>query len=81
VGEGTSVKLLFRTASEDGAKEAGDAEDEAGQPEPKRVAASVLVIDDDPDVRAFIAATLEEQGYRVRQAADGAQGIKEAARD
>jgi PAS domain S-box-containing protein len=81
VGEGTSVKLLFRTASEDGAKEAGDAEDEAGQPEPKRVAASVLVIDDDPDVRGFIAAALEEQGYRVRQASGGRPGLAELQRE
>jgi DNA-binding response OmpR family regulator len=32
-------------------------------------------------VRQFIVATLEEQGYRVREAADGAHGLKEAARE
>ncbi|MBA2466063.1 MAG: response regulator, partial [Sphingomonas sp.] len=37
---------------------------------------SVLVIDDDPDVRAFIAAALAEQGYRVREASDGRKGLK-----
>jgi CheY-like chemotaxis protein len=35
----------------------------------------VLVIDDDPDVRGFIAASLEEQGYRVREASDGREGL------
>jgi DNA-binding response OmpR family regulator len=47
----------------------------------RRKAASILVIDDDPDVRQFIVTTLEEQGYRVREAADGARGLKEAARE
>jgi DNA-binding response OmpR family regulator len=42
-----------------------------------RLTASVLVIDDDPDVRGFIVATLEEQGYRVRQASDGRRGLVE----
>ena len=32
---------------------------------------TVLVVDDDPDVRAFLVAGLEEAGYRVSQAADG----------
>ena len=36
--------------------------------------ASVLVIDDDPDVRDFIVASLEEQGYR------GARGERRRAR-
>ena len=47
----------------------------------RNAGASVLVIDDDPDVRGFIAATLEEQGYRVRQASDGRQGLAEFARE
>ena len=33
------------------------------------------MIDDDPDVRSFIATTLEEHGYRVREASDGRQGL------
>jgi DNA-binding response OmpR family regulator len=41
----------------------------------------VLVIDDDPDVRGFIAAALEEQGYRVRQASDGKEGLAEVERE
>jgi len=80
LGEGTKVKILFRAAESDvSADEALGSEDaDSGEGmEP----ASVLVIDDDPDVRAFIVATLEEQGYRVRQAADGARGLKEAARE
>jgi DNA-binding response OmpR family regulator len=74
------VKILFRAANaEVAADDAGAGEDaEANESVDP---ASVLVIDDDPDVRAFIVATLEEQGYRVREAADGARGLKEAARE
>ena len=43
--------------------------------------ASVLVIDDDPDVRGFIVTSLEEQGYRVREASDGRKGLKAIAED
>jgi DNA-binding response OmpR family regulator len=43
-------------------------------------ARSVLVIDDDPDVREFIASALEEQGYRVEEAADGREGLTKLER-
>jgi PAS domain S-box-containing protein len=79
-GEGTAVKLLFRRGDGEAAEEArepGATEQADASPMP----ATVLVIDDDPDVRGFIAATLEEQGYRVRQASDGRQGLAEFARE
>jgi PAS domain S-box-containing protein len=78
-GDGTSVKMYFRAADSESVAEApGVAADEAESAE--RGPASILVIDDDPDVRDFIVTTLEEQGYRVRQASDGERGLKEAAR-
>jgi PAS domain S-box-containing protein len=79
-GEGTSVKLLFRKA-ERAAIEAGEAPDEPAAAAAAPVPLSVLVIDDDPDVRGFIAATLEESGYRVRQVSDGRKGLAEIGRD
>jgi CheY-like chemotaxis protein len=39
--------------------------------------ALVLVVDDDPDVRQFLCASLEGLGYRVISAPDGAQGLVE----
>ena len=33
------------------------------------------MIDDDPDVRGFIAASLGDYGYRVREAVDGKSGL------
>ena len=74
-GKGTTVRLLFRTADRAAAAaalaESGDIADAA-----PAQSASVLVIDDDPDVRGFIVASLDEQGYRVREAADGDAGLK-----
>jgi CheY-like chemotaxis protein len=79
-GEGTAVKMYFR-AAETEAPEATGAAGETGETKGRRKPASVLVIDDDPDVREFIVATLEEQGYRVRAASDGEQGLAEVDRE
>ncbi|HUR17602.1 MAG TPA: response regulator [Acidimicrobiales bacterium] len=35
----------------------------------------VLIVDDDADIRAILSFTLEDAGYRVREAADGAQAV------
>ncbi len=37
---------------------------------------TVLVVDDDPEIRTLIAATLERMGFMVSQAADGRTAIK-----
>jgi PAS domain S-box-containing protein len=80
LGEGTSVKLLFRKAEGDAASEVARAADKTPA-EMKGQSASILVIDDDPDVRGFIAAALEEQGYRVREASDGREGLAAVERE
>jgi PAS domain S-box-containing protein len=79
--EGTAVKLYFRAADGDALAQPAEAAAETERKAAKRKPASVLVIDDDPDVRAFIAATLEEQGYRVREAHDGRTGLALIAKD
>ena len=72
-GEGTTVKLYFRRAEH--VEEAGD-EPAAAAPEARaRCEADILVIDDDPDVRDFVVASLVELGHRVRAASDGAIGL------
>ena len=40
------------------------------------IPARVLIIDDEPQVRTMIAATLERQGYDVRMAASGREAIE-----
>jgi PAS domain S-box-containing protein len=80
VGEGTAVTMYFRKAEAEMVREAAGTR-EAAHAEAERRSASVLVIDDDPDVRDFIAAALEDQGYRVRQAGDGRDGLAEVERE
>ncbi len=36
------------------------------------IGATVLVVDDDPTISAFVGAALEDAGYRVVSAVDGA---------
>jgi PAS domain S-box-containing protein len=74
-GIGTTVRLFFRKADRDGEVPAsgGKTGDEVRR---SRGAATVLVIDDDADVRHFIAASLEEYGHEVIEAADGVEGIE-----
>jgi PAS domain S-box-containing protein len=75
-GVGTTVRLYFRRADRDAEVPAsgGKTGDELRR---GRGAATVLVIDDDEDVRHFIAASLEEYGHEVIEAADGVEGIEQ----
>jgi CheY-like chemotaxis protein len=74
-GAGTTVKLLFRVAERpSAAADAAELDLEREQRAPGD--ASILVIDDDPDVRGFIVNSLEEQGYRVAEAGTGRKGLK-----
>jgi CheY-like chemotaxis protein len=41
-----------------------------------RPAASILVIEDEPSVSAFVRAALERRGYRVVQASSGIAGLE-----
>ena len=41
-----------------------------------RPAASILVIEDEPSVSAFVRAALERRGYRVVQASSGVAGLE-----
>jgi len=75
VGIGTTVRLYFRRADHDAEvpNSGGRTGDEVRR---GRGTATVLVIDDDEDVRHFIAASLEEYGHEVIEAADGVDGIE-----
>lgn len=37
---------------------------------------TVLIVDDDPDVRTSISDALEEEGYRVHRAANGREALR-----
>ncbi|MET0209265.1 MAG: response regulator [Burkholderiaceae bacterium] len=75
VGEGTTVLLRFPLAEPPAAEAESAASgrlDDASQ-----TRAEVLVVEDDPSVRRSIVECLQVLGFRVREAADGAAGLKE----
>jgi PAS domain S-box-containing protein len=78
-GEGTTIRLYFRKG-EGGPADAGESSSSQAAAAGGEDAA-VLVIDDDPDVRAFIADALGDAGYRVTEAADGAEGLTAFAKE
>jgi two-component system nitrogen regulation response regulator NtrX len=43
--------------------------------------ASVLIVDDEPNIRRMVGALLSAEGYEVREAASGTQAIAKAAED
>ena len=78
-GEGTAVKLYFKAAELPSEAQSGGRLDETVSRRAR--SASILVIDDDPDVRAFIAEALADDGYTVRHCADGKEGLKAYAKE
>jgi CheY-like chemotaxis protein len=44
------------------------------------VSKRILVVDDDAGIRNVLATVLEDEGYEVRTAADGLEGLEEAQR-
>ncbi len=75
-GVGTHVRLLLPQA--DPADFSDESGGEAADPsfrEPDPNARTILVIDDDRDVRGFLSAALEGIGYRAIIARDGPEGL------
>jgi signal transduction histidine kinase len=73
VGAGTTVKLyLPRHYATDSAMEGQN----AAVSIPRASGETILLVDDDPDVRSFAAEVLRELGYRVIDAADGTSGLR-----
>ena len=73
VGTGTTMCLYlprYTGANEEPAEAAAHEGTDRGYGE------TVLVIDDEPTVRMLIVEVLEENGYRTRQAEDGATGLR-----
>src|SRR5206468_3269791 len=73
VGEGTTVKLyLPRSFARENPRASSKPADET----PKGKYETVLVVEDDPDVRAYVVETLEGLDYRVRAAANASEALR-----
>jgi PAS domain S-box-containing protein len=74
-GKGTTVKIhLPRLVSTEVAAHEVASEPEASAP--RAHGETILVVEDDEDVRAYSAGVLQELGYRVLTAADGATALR-----
>ncbi|MEJ7686915.1 MAG: ATP-binding protein [Variovorax sp.] len=71
-GAGTTIRLLLRCTGMTAALADANA---AGKIDGMPRSATVLVVDDDPDVRRFLADSLDALGYRALEAEDGPAGI------
>ncbi|MCW8307547.1 ATP-binding protein [Acidiphilium sp. PA] len=71
-GMGTIVRLFLPCETAAGAIGSADSAAQMPQPETKDV---ILVVDDEPDLRALLAEMLEGLGFSVLQAADAAAAL------
>jgi len=77
VGKGTTVRMIFPTVAAMG-------EDAAGAREGTTVvsgAGTILVVEDDPDVRRSVVMILNTLGYGTREAGNGAAALQILGRD
>ncbi len=74
VGEGTIMRLYLPRTTEAQDEEAVD-EDRPLAPSPGPNGGTILLVEDDGDVRASLAAQLTQMGYRVIEAEDGAEAM------
>ncbi|CAA9516888.1 MAG: hypothetical protein AVDCRST_MAG91-1958, partial [uncultured Sphingomonadaceae bacterium] len=77
VGRGTTVHILLPAAAE--ALQPTGPEAELHDRVSTGTSATVLVVDDDNDVREFLAVSLESLGYNVVEASNGREGLDKLA--
>ena len=74
-GEGTTIKLYFPRLTEQRALADWTERSAARQAPGARGSETILLVEDDPEVRKFAAEVLREQGYSVHVAPDAASGL------
>ena len=68
-GQGTEVRFTLPVSGTSG----------SNRPAGRSLMASVLIVDDEPNIRRMLAALLAGEGYEVRDAPDGESAIAAAA--
>jgi CheY-like chemotaxis protein len=72
IGRGTTVRIYLPRRKGDPAEET----DEESQLAPEAFGETILVVEDDPDVRAYSVSALQELGYQVIEAGDGPAALR-----
>jgi PAS domain S-box-containing protein len=75
-GKGTTVSILLPAAAAPAAAAAEAPGRAARSPQGAAAGARILIVDDDADVRAFLADSLESLGCTIVSAASGAEGLE-----
>ena len=70
-GKGTTFKICLPLRTRETAMDLRS----SPQPAPRRGSETILVAEDDATVRSLMRAVLEENGYRVHEAADGQEAV------
>jgi PAS domain S-box-containing protein len=73
-GEGTTVRLLLPSVAPSAAGR-DEERDKASAHSPSAPAARIMVVDDDPDVRRFLTALLDELGHEVESFEDAGAAL------
>ena len=76
VGVGTSVRVLFPAAEAQGSAAGGPAPQHVGSLPARSLSGTVLVVDDEPDVRRMCQKMVEKLGLQVITAKDGEDAIR-----
>ena len=76
-GEGTTVSIFLKRTSDEAAGHAARAADRETA---HAAVTTILIVDDDPDVRRFLSESLDSLGYAVVEAEDGQAGLDALAR-
>ncbi len=76
LGQGTTFSLYFPIAESPATEEETQPEQQSDEiPQQTMGSETILVVEDDPDIRLIISETLEEQGYTILTAGDGEEGV------
>jgi PAS domain S-box-containing protein len=74
---GTTFRVYFPRV--DGKEEAAAAQDSLGLPRPQRGQETILLVEDEANLRRLARQYLETQGYKILEAEDGAAALQIAA--
>jgi DNA-binding response OmpR family regulator/two-component sensor histidine kinase len=69
VGQGTTINISLQVAHGLAVRETAGADDVS------RGSETVLIVDDDPDVREIMSGVLSDLGYRIKEAANGEEAL------